>query len=114
LCIGIVWLEISSEERFLFMNRTKILFWRTDLTIDLIIVVWIWVAVGRLDMLSRTHLNRFCCLNEFWSPDFGYCTDSYVLIQYVSKIYVRLIRSVTPILHNPTLCIIQTILKEIL
>ncbi len=42
----------------------------------------------------RIHLTRwFCCLNEFSSPDFGYCTDSYILIQYVCKIYVRLIRS---------------------
>ncbi len=39
LCVGIVWTEISSEKRFLSMNRTKIQFWRTDLTIDLIIVV---------------------------------------------------------------------------
>jgi hypothetical protein len=48
---------------------------------------------------TRTHLTRSCCLNEFLSPDFGYCTDSYVLIQYVSKIYVPLIRS-TYVLYN--------------
>jgi hypothetical protein len=38
LCVGIVWTEISSEKK-LSMNWTKINFWRTDLTIDLIIVV---------------------------------------------------------------------------
>ncbi len=48
---------------------------------------------------TRTHLTWFCCLNEFSSPNFGYCTDSYVLIQNVSKIYVRLIRS-TYVLYN--------------
>jgi hypothetical protein len=48
---------------------------------------------------NRIHLTWFRCLNEFLSPDFGYCTDSYVLIQYVSKSYVRLIRS-TYILYN--------------
>ncbi len=37
--MGIVLAEISSEERFLSMTRTKIHFWRTNLTIDLIIVV---------------------------------------------------------------------------
>ncbi len=42
---------------------------------------------------TRTHLTWFRCLNEFLSPDFGYCTDSYILIQYVSKIYVQPIRS---------------------
>jgi hypothetical protein len=34
----------------------------------------------------RIHLTWFCCLNEFLSLDFGYCTNSYKLIQYVSKI----------------------------
>jgi hypothetical protein len=35
---------------------------------------------------SRIHLTWFRRLNEFSSTGFGYCTDSYVLIQYVSKI----------------------------
>ncbi len=48
---------------------------------------------------TRIHLTRFRHLNEFLSPDFGYCTYSYILIQYVSKIYVRLIRS-TYVLYN--------------
>jgi hypothetical protein len=39
LCMGIVWTEISSEKIFSSMTRTKIHVWRTDLTIDLIIVV---------------------------------------------------------------------------
>ncbi len=39
LCVGIVWMEISSEKRCLSMTRTKIHFWMTDLAIDLIIVV---------------------------------------------------------------------------
>ncbi len=38
MCVGIVWMEILSEKRFSSMTRTKIHFWRTDLTIDLIIV----------------------------------------------------------------------------
>ena len=50
--------------------------------------------------ITRTHLTWFCCLNEFSSPDFGYCTDSYVLIQYVSKIYVQLIRSTYVLYDN--------------
>ncbi len=37
--MGIVWVEISNEKGFLSMNRTKVHFWRMDLTIDLIIVV---------------------------------------------------------------------------
>ncbi len=49
--------------------------------------------------MSRIHLTRFCRLNEFLSPDFGYCTDSYMSIQYVSKIYVQLIRS-TYVIYN--------------
>jgi hypothetical protein len=47
----------------------------------------------------RINLTRFRRLNEFSSLDFGYCTDSYVLTQYFSKIYVRLIRS-TYILYD--------------
>ncbi len=39
MCMGIVWTEISSEKIFSSMTRTKIHVWRTDLTIDLIIVV---------------------------------------------------------------------------
>jgi hypothetical protein len=39
LCVGIEWTEISSEERFSSMTRTKIHFLRTDLTIDLIIAI---------------------------------------------------------------------------
>ncbi len=39
MCVGIVWTEISSEIRFSSLTRTKIHFWRTDFTIDLIIVV---------------------------------------------------------------------------
>jgi hypothetical protein len=49
---------------------------------------------------NRIHRTWFCRLNEFLSPDFGYCTDSYVLIQYVSKIYVRLIRSTYVLYDN--------------
>jgi hypothetical protein len=48
---------------------------------------------------SKIHLTQFRCLNEVLSPDYGYCTDSKVSIEYVSKINVRLIRS-TYILYN--------------
>ncbi len=43
--MGKVWMEISSEKRFSSMNRTKIHFWRTDLTItiDLMIVVYLTI-----------------------------------------------------------------------
>ena len=54
--------------------------------------------------LHRINLTRFCCLNEFSSPDFGYCTDSYILIQCVSKIYVLLIRSTYVLYNNKYLC----------
>ncbi len=37
--MGIVWIEISSEKKIFDQIRTKIHFWRTDLTIDFIIVV---------------------------------------------------------------------------
>ncbi len=57
------------------------------------------VVLFSLAFMSRIYLTGFSRLNEFSSPDFGYCTDSYVLIQYVSKIYVRLIRS-TYILYD--------------
>ncbi len=57
--------------------------------------------VGRKDgsSSSRIHLTWFRRLNEFLSLDFGYRTDSYVLTQYVSKIYIQLIRS-TYVLNN--------------
>ncbi len=53
---------------------------------------------------TRTHLTRFCRLNEMLPPDFGYCTDSYILMQYVSKIYVQLIRSTYVLYDNKYLC----------
>ncbi len=49
---------------------------------------------------SRIHLTRFRHLNEFSSPDFEFCTDSYVLIPYVCEIYVRLISSTYVLYDN--------------
>ncbi len=49
---------------------------------------------------TRIHLTQFRRLNEFSSPDFGYCTDSYVVIQYVSKTYVQLIKSTYVLYDN--------------
>ncbi len=50
-------------------------------------------------IVLNTHLTLFCCLNVFLSPDVEYCTDSYILIQYFSKIEIRLVRS-TYVLYN--------------
>ncbi len=39
LCMGIVWTKISSEKKIFVQTRTNIHFWRTKITIDLIIVI---------------------------------------------------------------------------
>jgi hypothetical protein len=51
--MGIILTGISREKGFSTMNRTKINFWRTDLTIDLIIVVFDLICFAEMTWDGR-------------------------------------------------------------
>jgi hypothetical protein len=80
LCMGIVWTEISSEEKISSMTRTKIHFWRTDLTIDLIIVVFFsfffYYLLGETPL--KNPLGYLLCVSSIFRGQLNvHCVGSY-------------------------------------